>query len=45
MHNEEKISSFCIVSADHYMTKPIPNLDPLYSEFRGTEIKSVTINI
>lgn len=35
------ITSIRIVSVDNYMRYPIPNLDPLYSDFRGNEVKQV----
>lgn len=42
-NKDDKITSIRIVSADHYMGKPIPALDPTYSEFRGNEIKQVKL--
>lgn len=32
-----------IVSVDHYMAKPIKEMDPVYSQFRGSEIKQVPV--
>lgn len=32
-----------IVTVDHYMSSPIPGLDPVYSEFRGSEVKHVPV--
>lgn len=32
-----------IVSVDHYMTQPLKDLDPIYSQFRGAEIKQVPV--
>ena len=32
-----------IVSVDHYMSKPIPGLDDLYSELRGREVSKVPV--
>ncbi|KAK0164996.1 hypothetical protein PV328_003555 [Microctonus aethiopoides] len=32
-----------LVTADSYQATPLPQLDPTYSEFRGTEIKHVPI--
>ncbi|XP_046399117.1 DNA polymerase zeta catalytic subunit [Ischnura elegans] len=32
-----------IVTADHYMTAPSPNLDVFYSDFRGSEVKQVPV--
>ncbi|XP_073844954.1 DNA polymerase zeta catalytic subunit [Musca autumnalis] len=37
------IFSLRLVIADFYMEKPVPGLDPVYSEFRGKEIKKVPI--
>uniref|UniRef100_A0A1I8QAE6 DNA polymerase zeta catalytic subunit n=1 Tax=Stomoxys calcitrans TaxID=35570 RepID=A0A1I8QAE6_STOCA len=41
--NNEGIFSLRLVIADFYMEKPVPGLDPVYSEFRGKEIKRVPI--
>lgn len=32
-----------IVSVDHYMSKPDPQFDTCYSEFRGAEVKQVPV--
>ncbi|XP_071444719.1 DNA polymerase zeta catalytic subunit-like [Hetaerina americana] len=32
-----------IVTADHYMTAPSPDLDVFYSDFRGCEVKQVPV--
>ncbi|KAJ2952055.1 hypothetical protein O0L34_g4319 [Tuta absoluta] len=32
-----------IVVCDHYLTKPIPGIDVIYSEFRGSDIKQVPV--
>ncbi|XP_047528847.1 DNA polymerase zeta catalytic subunit [Vanessa atalanta] len=32
-----------IVVCDHYLTRPLPGLDVIYSEFRGSDIKQVPI--
>lgn len=32
-----------LVLADHYMSPPIPELDVVYSEFRGAEVKQVPV--
>lgn len=32
-----------LVNADSYQATPLPQLDPTFSEFRGTEIKHVPI--
>ncbi|KAM7346127.1 DNA polymerase zeta catalytic subunit [Cochliomyia hominivorax] len=37
------IFSLRLVIADFYMEKPVPGLDPCYSEFRGKEIKRVPV--
>lgn len=42
MVNNESIFSLRLVIADFYMEKPVPGLDPCYSEFRGKEIKRVS---
>lgn len=46
--NNEKITnsiqstfSLRIVVADFYITKPISGLDPVHSEFRGNDVKTV----
>uniref|UniRef100_A0A4Y0BKG0 DNA polymerase zeta catalytic subunit n=1 Tax=Anopheles funestus TaxID=62324 RepID=A0A4Y0BKG0_ANOFN len=36
-------TSIRIVSVDHYMSKPDPQFDTCYSEFRGSEIKQVPV--
>lgn len=41
LNQQEEIFSMRIVSVDHYMNKPIPELDSWYSEFRGSDIKKV----
>lgn len=33
-----------IVVCDHYLTKPIPGIDVIYSDFRGSDIKQVIKN-
>jgi DNA polymerase zeta len=43
LKNSSDILSFRIVSADHYMSYPVQNVDLRYSEFRGCEIKSVPV--
>ncbi|CAH2071696.1 unnamed protein product, partial [Iphiclides podalirius] len=35
--------SLRIVVCDHYLTKPIPSVDVIYSEFRGSDIKQVPV--
>ncbi|XP_068631167.1 DNA polymerase zeta catalytic subunit isoform X2 [Battus philenor] len=35
--------SLRIVVCDHYLTKPIPGIDVIYSEFRGSDIKQVPV--
>lgn len=42
MASPEGIFSLRVVIADFYMEKPVPGLDPCYSEFRGKEIKRVS---
>ncbi|XP_048007670.1 DNA polymerase zeta catalytic subunit isoform X4 [Leguminivora glycinivorella] len=32
-----------IVVCDHYLTKPIPGIDVIYSDFRGSDIKQVPV--
>ncbi|KAL4711723.1 hypothetical protein ACJJTC_003490 [Scirpophaga incertulas] len=32
-----------IVVCDHYLTKPVPGLDVIYSDFRGSDIKQVPV--
>nr|XP_032513018.1 DNA polymerase zeta catalytic subunit [Danaus plexippus plexippus] len=32
-----------IVVCDHYLTRPIPGIDVIYSEFRGSDIKQVPV--
>ncbi|XP_063824008.1 DNA polymerase zeta catalytic subunit [Ostrinia nubilalis] len=32
-----------IVVCDHYLTKPVPGLDVIYSDFRGADIKQVPV--
>ncbi|KAG6456573.1 hypothetical protein O3G_MSEX009813 [Manduca sexta] len=32
-----------IVVCDHYLTKPVPGVDVIYSEFRGSDIKQVPV--
>ncbi|XP_041971282.1 DNA polymerase zeta catalytic subunit [Aricia agestis] len=32
-----------VVVCDHYTTKPVPGLDVIYSEFRGSDIKQVPV--
>ncbi|KAG8223007.1 hypothetical protein J437_LFUL000715, partial [Ladona fulva] len=32
-----------IITADHYMCQPLPDLDVIYSDFRGTEVKQVPV--
>lgn len=44
LKNSSEILSFRIVSADHYMSYPISNVDLCYSDFRGCEIKSGIIS-
>lgn len=34
--------SLRIVTVDHYMRSPVADLDPFYSEFRGTIVAKVT---
>lgn len=34
-----------IVVCDHYLTRPLPGIDVIYSEFRGSDIKQVGICI
>lgn len=41
MSSNDGIFSLRLVIADFYMEKPVPGLDPVYSEFRGKEIKKV----
>ncbi|XP_011292459.1 DNA polymerase zeta catalytic subunit [Musca domestica] len=43
MSSNDGIFSLRLVIADFYMEKPVPGLDPVYSEFRGKEIKKVPI--
>lgn len=35
--------SVCLVTADYYMNSPIKDLDVIYSEFRGSEVRQVPI--
>ncbi|XP_039749695.1 DNA polymerase zeta catalytic subunit isoform X1 [Pararge aegeria] len=35
--------SIRIVVCDHYLTKPLPGIDVIYSEFRGSDIKQVPV--
>ncbi|KPJ02898.1 DNA polymerase zeta catalytic subunit [Papilio xuthus] len=35
--------SIRIVVCDHYLTKPVPGIDVIYSEFRGSDIKQVPV--
>lgn len=37
------ILSVRIVVCDHYLTKPTPGIDVIYSEFRGSDIKQVCL--
>ncbi|XP_058061131.1 DNA polymerase zeta catalytic subunit [Anopheles bellator] len=41
-HQDEK-TSIRIVSVDYYMSKPDPQFDSCYSEFRGSEVKQVPV--
>ncbi|XP_031766612.2 DNA polymerase zeta catalytic subunit isoform X2 [Galleria mellonella] len=34
-----------IVVCDHYLTKPDPSLDVIYSDFRGTDIKQIAASL
>uniref|UniRef100_A0A182M9W4 Uncharacterized protein n=1 Tax=Anopheles culicifacies TaxID=139723 RepID=A0A182M9W4_9DIPT len=43
MVQDKKQMSIRIVSVDHYMSKPDPQFDACYSEFRGSEIKQVPV--
>lgn len=45
MKTDEGLFSVRIVVADFYMHRPIPGLDPTYSDFRGQELKSVCIEL
>lgn len=38
----KNILSLRIVTAEHYMHKPINGLDPCYSEYRGSAINQVS---
>ncbi|XP_052868750.1 DNA polymerase zeta catalytic subunit [Anopheles cruzii] len=41
-HQDDK-TSIRIVSVDYYMSKPDPQFDSCYSEFRGSEVKQVPV--
>lgn len=41
---KDEITSIRIVSADHYMSFPIDELVPIYSQFRGSQVKQVNNN-
>uniref|UniRef100_A0A182VW29 DNA polymerase zeta catalytic subunit n=1 Tax=Anopheles minimus TaxID=112268 RepID=A0A182VW29_9DIPT len=43
MVQDKNQTAIRIVSVDHYMSKPDPQYDACYSEFRGTEIKQVPV--
>lgn len=43
MKTDEGLFSVRIVVADFYMHRPIPGLDPTYSDFRGQELKSLPV--
>ena len=43
--NKNNLKSLRIVSVDHYMHKPIRGLDPCYTDFRGSAINQVSINL
>lgn len=34
--------SLRIVTVDHYLNVPLPDLDPCYSQFRGSQVAKVT---
>lgn len=40
---ESPMVSVRLVTADSYQAKPLPQLDPSFSEFRGSEIKHVPV--
>jgi DNA polymerase zeta len=37
------MSKIRVVSVDHYMAKPVPGLDDLYSELRSEQISRVPV--
>uniref|UniRef100_A0A1Q3FV46 DNA polymerase zeta catalytic subunit n=3 Tax=Culex TaxID=53527 RepID=A0A1Q3FV46_CULTA len=40
---DSSVTSFRIVSVDHYMHKPEPRFDSCYSEFRGADVRQVPV--
>ncbi|EDS38598.1 DNA polymerase zeta catalytic subunit [Culex quinquefasciatus] len=43
MVRDGSVTSFRIVSVDHYMHKPEPRFDSCYSEFRGSDVRQVPV--
>ena len=40
---EAALLSVCLVVAEHYMAEPVPDLDPLVSEFSGYNVRRVPV--